>query len=46
MKHVTSSEYNPTEFIKTNIEGANNMIEAALYSDVKKVIAIFSEEAA
>jgi len=45
LKHVPAAEYNPTEFIKTNIEGANNMIEAALYSDVKKVIALSTDKA-
>ena len=46
MKHITSSEYNPTECIATNIQGAENIINAALENDVKKVIAISTDKAA
>ena len=34
LKHVPAAEYNPTEFIKTNIGGANNLIEAAFTSEL------------
>ena len=46
LKHVPIAEYNPTEFIKTNILGSQNVIEAALKSDsVKKVIALSTDKA-
>ena len=38
MKHVTASEYNPTECIATNIIGAQNIIDAAIFNQVSKVI--------
>lgn len=46
MKHVPASEYNPTECIKTNINGAENVIHAALANNVKKVIALSTDKAA
>jgi UDP-N-acetylglucosamine 4,6-dehydratase len=46
MKHVTSSEYNPTECIATNIVGAQNIINAAIHNNVSKVIAISTDKAA
>ena len=46
MKHVIASEYNPTECIATNIQGANNVIDAAIYNNVEKVIAISTDKAA
>ena len=46
MKHVPASEYNPTECIKTNINGAENVIYAALKNNVKKVIALSTDKAA
>jgi len=46
MKHVTSSEYNPTECIATNIVGAQNIINAAIFNNVSKVIAISTDKAA
>lgn len=46
MKHVTSSEYNPTECIATNIHGAQNVIDAALSNNVSKVIALSTDKAA
>ena len=42
----TCSEYNPFETIKTNILGAQNVIEAALDSNIKKVIALSTDKAA
>ena len=46
LKQVPAAEYNPLEFIKTNISGANNVIEASLKNDVKKVIALSTDKAA
>jgi len=46
MKHVPIAEYNPMECIKTNIRGAENVIEAALENEVKKVIALSTDKAA
>ena len=45
LKHVPALEYNPTEAVKTNIDGANNVIHAALEQGVKKVIALSSDKA-
>ena len=45
LKQVPSCEYNPNEAIKTNIHGAMNVIEAALDSGVKKVIALSTDKA-
>ena len=46
MKQVPAAEYNPTECIKTNIDGAENVIRAAIANDVKKVIALSTDKAA
>lgn len=46
LKQVPAAEYNPMECIKTNIMGAQNVIKAALESDVKKVIALSTDKAA
>lgn len=46
LKHVPIAEYNPMECIKTNIDGAQNVIEAALKNGVKRVIAISTDKAA
>jgi UDP-N-acetylglucosamine 4,6-dehydratase len=46
MKHVPIAEYNPMECIKTNINGAENIINAALDCGVKKVIALSTDKAA
>ena len=45
LKHVPAAEYNPQECIKTNINGANNVIFAALEQGVKKVIALSTDKA-
>lgn len=45
MKHVHIAEYNPDECVKTNIGGAENVIKAALSSDVKKVVALSTDKA-
>ena len=46
LKHVPVAEYNPFECIKTNILGAQNMVEACLDSDVKRVVALSTDKAA
>jgi len=46
LKHVPVAEYNPMECIKTNIDGAQNVIEAALANNVEKVIALSTDKAA
>jgi len=46
LKHVPIAEYNPMECIKTNINGAQNVIDAALHNNVKKVIALSTDKAA
>ena len=46
MKHVTAAEYNPTECIATNSLGAQNVIDAAISNNVKKVIALSTDKAA
>lgn len=45
MKQVPTCEYNPMEAIKTNIGGAQNVIDAALDSDVQKVVALSTDKA-
>jgi UDP-N-acetylglucosamine 4,6-dehydratase len=45
LKQVETGEYNPMEFIKTNILGSQNVIEAALQNIVKKVIALSTDKA-
>lgn len=45
MKQVPTCEYNPMEAIKTNIHGAQNVIEAALDRGVKKVVALSTDKA-
>lgn len=46
LKQVPAAEYNPMECIKTNINGANNVIEAAMAGNVEKVIALSTDKAA
>jgi UDP-N-acetylglucosamine 4,6-dehydratase (inverting) len=46
MKHVHLAEYNPMECVKTNINGAENVIRAALNTDVKSVVALSTDKAA
>jgi UDP-N-acetylglucosamine 4,6-dehydratase len=45
MKHVHLAEYNPDECIKTNIGGAQNVIHAALETDVQNVVALSTDKA-
>ena len=46
LKQVPAAEYNPTECIKTNIHGAENVIHAALANEVQQVIALSTDKAA
>jgi len=46
LKQVPAAEYNPFEFIKTNVLGAQNVIEACLNNDVKRVVALSTDKAA
>lgn len=45
MKHVEACEYNPFEAVKTNIHGAQNIIDAAIDQGVEKVIALSTDKA-
>ena len=45
LKHVPIAEYNPIECIKTNIYGAQNIIQAAINCKVKKIIALSTDKA-
>ena len=45
MKQVPACEYNPSEAIKTNIHGAQNIIDAALERGIKKVVALSTDKA-
>lgn len=45
MKHVHIAEYNPDEAVKTNIIGAQNVIQACLDTNVKKVVALSTDKA-
>lgn len=46
MKHVPIAEYNPMECIKTNVHGAENVIQAAIECRVKQVVALSTDKAA
>jgi UDP-N-acetylglucosamine 4,6-dehydratase len=46
LKQVPAAEYNPFEFIQTNIMGAQNLIEACLDTNVKRVVALSTDKAA
>ena len=45
LKHVPAAEYTPFEFIKTNVLGAQHIIEAAIERGVKKVVALSTDKA-
>lgn len=45
LKHVHKGEYSPLEFVKTNVIGAQNIIDAAIDRGVEKVLAISSDKA-
>ena len=46
LKQVTTAEYNPFEFVSTNILGAQNIVEAAITCNVKDVVALSTDKAA
>lgn len=46
LKQVPAAEYNPMECIKTNVQGAENVVKAALECGVKKVVALSTDKAA
>ena len=46
LKQVPAAEYNPFEFIKTNVLGADNVVQACLDSEVKRVVALSTDKAA
>ena len=45
LKQVDTGEYNPMEFIKTNVLGSQNVIDAAIYAGVKRVVALSTDKA-
>ena len=45
LKQVPAAEYNPHEFIKTNVDGATNVVEASIQAGVKKVVALSTDKA-
>ena len=45
LKQVDTGEYNPMEFIKTNVLGSQNVIEASIYAGVRKVVALSTDKA-
>ncbi len=45
LKQISTAEYNPFEFIKTNILGAQNIVEACINKKVKKVVALSTDKA-
>ncbi len=45
LKQVPAAEYNPHEFIKTNVNGATNIVEAAIKAKVKRVVALSTDKA-
>lgn len=46
LKHVPAAEYNPTECIRTNVHGAENVIHACMANNVERVIALSTDKAA
>ncbi len=45
LKHVSAAEYNPFEFVKTNIMGSQNIVNASINNKVKNVIALSTDKA-
>ena len=46
LKHITVAEYNPFECIQTNVHGAENVVRAAMRTNVQRVIALSTDKAA
>ena len=46
LKQVPAAEYNPMEFVKTNVLGAENLIQACLDTEVQRVVALSTDKAA
>ena len=46
LKQVPAAEYNPMEFVKTNVHGAENIVLASIQQNVKKIIALSTDKAA
>tara|TARA_B100000315_G_scaffold240314_1_gene259975 strand:- start:693 stop:1694 length:1002 start_codon:yes stop_codon:yes gene_type:complete len=46
LKQVPAAEYNPFEFVKTNVFGGQNVVDAAISNKVKKIIALSTDKAA
>ena len=46
LKHVPAAEYNPFECVKTNVIGAENVVNAAIRAHVKKIVALSTDKAA
>lgn len=46
LKQVPAAEYNPIEFIRTNVLGAENIVQACLETDVERVVALSTDKAA
>ncbi|MQA33298.1 UDP-N-acetylglucosamine 4,6-dehydratase (inverting) [Modestobacter roseus] len=45
LKQVDTAEYNPVEFIRTNVNGSENVVEAAIDTGVQKVVALSTDKA-
>lgn len=45
LKQVPALEYNPTEAVKTNVEGADNIVDAAIDAGIEKVVALSTDKA-
>lgn len=45
LKHVLAAEYNPIEFINTNVLGAENLLQACLDTEVKRVVTLSTDTA-
>lgn len=45
LKQVPALEYNPTEAVKTNVDGADNIVDAAIDRGIKKVVALSTDKA-
>ena len=46
LKQVPAAEYNPIEFINTNVLGAENLVQASLVANVRRIVALSTDKAA